>query len=779
MKMNLPVVLLKGIVLLPNNEIRLEFDNTVSKSVIDVSELFHDNNVLVVSQENLLEEFPKISDLPRIGVIAKIIHKIELPNGNVRVVIKGSRRGKVLEYLNLEKGSDILEAIVVELLDTVIDKSEESILTNKLYREVEEYIKGIPYISNNILGIIENVNSLSEMTDVLASFLPTKLDRIQQYLYSNDVKNRAKMILTDIDDGKKIYDIEKSIDQKVKHEIDNNQKEYLLREKIKAIKEELGDISSKDEEIDKLKEKIETLIAPIQIKERLSSEIKRYESLSQTSPEANIVRNYIDWLLSLPWSETTKDNEDLKDVRKKLDASHYGLDKVKTRIIEYLAIKQMTNSLKSPIICLVGPPGVGKTSLAFSIASAINRNFVKMSVGGVHDEAEIIGHRRAYIGSSPGRIIQSLKKAKSINPVFLIDEIDKMTKDFRGDPASSLLEVLDPEQNQFFSDNYIEEEYDLSNVMFIATANYIEDIPEALKDRLEIVNLSGYTEYEKLDIAKRHLIGKICKNHGIDSSKIYFSDEILLYIIRGYTREAGVRELERQLSNIIRKIVADIVIAKVDYEKHRITIKLANKLLGKVKYNFSEINKLSKVGVVNGLAYTSFGGDTLPIEVNYFKGSGNLFLTGSLGEVMKESAHIALSYIKSNYKQFGIDYEKLTKNDIHIHVPEGAIPKDGPSAGITLTTALISAFTSKKIPANLAMTGEITLRGNVLPIGGLKEKSIGASRNGIKRIIIPYGNLNDLDEIPKEIKNNIDYIAVKNYKEVMHIIDEEKVLSKV
>ncbi|MDD2519167.1 MAG: LON peptidase substrate-binding domain-containing protein, partial [Bacilli bacterium] len=367
--MNLPVVLLKGIVLLPNNEIRLEFDNTVSKSVIDVSELFHDNNVLVVSQENLLEEFPKISDLPRIGVIAKIIHKIELPNGNVRVVIKGSRRGKVLEYLNLEKGSDILEAIVVELLDTVIDKSEEAILTNKLYREVEEYIKGIPYISNNILGIIENINSLSEMTDVLASFLPTKLERIQQYLYSNDVKNRAKMILTDINDGKKIYDIEKSIDQKVKHEIDNNQKEYLLREKIKAIKEELGDISSKDEEIDKLKEKIESLVAPKHIKERLASEIKRYEGLSQTSPEANIVRNYIDWLLSLPWSETTKDNEDLNDVRKKLDISHYGLEKVKVRIIEYLAIKQMTNSLKSPIICLVGPPGVGKTSLAFSIAS--------------------------------------------------------------------------------------------------------------------------------------------------------------------------------------------------------------------------------------------------------------------------------------------------------------------------------------------------------------------------------------------------------------------------
>ncbi len=775
MKINLPVVLLKGIALLPNNEIRLEFDNTVSKSVLDVAELFHDNNILVISQENLLEEIPKINELPKIGSISKIIHKLELPNGSVRIVIKGKERGQVHDFLNLNKGSDVLEAIVSPMIESDIDKTEEVVLIEKLYREVENYIKGVSYISNNILGIIKDIKTLSEMTDVLASFLPIKLDRLQEYLYISDIKKRATMILEDIYALKKVYDIEKSIDQKVRTEIDNNQKEYLLREKLKTIKEELGEISSKDEEIETLFRAIKKLDAPKKIIERLTSELKRYEGLSPTSPEANIVRTYIDWLLNLPWNVITKDNDDLKRVRKKLDESHHGLEKVKVRIIEYLAVKQMTNSLRSPILCLVGPPGTGKTSLAFSIADAIERKFVKISVGGVHDEAEIVGHRRAYIGASPGRIIQSLKKAKSSNPVFLIDEIDKMTKDFKGDPASCLLEVLDPEQNKYFSDNYIEEDYDLSKVMFIATANYVGDIPEALKDRLEIVYLSGYTEFEKLDIAKRYLIVKICKEHGFKTSKIYFSNEILLYIIRGYTKEAGVRELERQLSTIIRKIVADIVVNKVEKTKYRISIKMVTEYLGKVKYNFNEITKNSKIGVVNGLAYTSFGGDTLPIEVNYYEGTGNLVLTGSLGDVMKESAHIALSYIKSNYKHFGIEYDKLTKNDIHIHVPEGAIFKDGPSAGITLTTALISAFTSKEIPASLAMTGEITLRGNVLPIGGLKEKSIGANRNGIKKIIIPYNNLNDLDDIPKEIKENIDYIAVKNYKEVIEVIEKNKI----
>jgi ATP-dependent Lon protease len=619
--------------------------------------------------------------------------------------------------------------------------------------------------------MISNVNDLSKMTDIIAPHLPINNKRLQEYLDNFDPISRTGMILEDIYNEIEMYNIEKDIELKVRKEIDNNQKEYLLREKIKVIKEELGDVAFKDDEIDKLRDKINSLNAPSKIIERLNLELKRYESLSQSSPEINVIRNYIDWLLDLPWNYITEDNNDLKKVRDILDQSHYGLDKVKTRIIEYLAVKQMSNDLRSPIICLVGPPGVGKTSLAFSIANAMNRNFVKISVGGVNDEAEIIGHRRTYLGSSPGRIIQSLKKAKSSNPVFLIDEIDKMTKDFKGDPASCLLEILDPEQNKYFSDNYIEEEYDLSKVLFIATANYIDDIPEALRDRLEIIQLSGYTEFEKLDIAKKHLIPKICKEHGLELNKISIKDNTILKIIRNYTKEAGVRELERQLASIVRKIVAEIIVDKKDDEQYQINNKNIELYLGKPKYHFNLL-LATKVGVVNGLAYTYFGGDTLPIEVNYYQGNGNLVLTGSLGDVMKESAHIALSYIKSNYQDFHIDYDKLVKNDIHIHVPEGAIPKDGPSAGITLATALISAFTDKKIPATLAMTGEITLRGNVLPIGGLKEKSIGAHRNGIKKIIIPYDNLSDLDEIPKEIKSSIEYIPVKHYKEVIKVIEQ-------
>ena len=521
-----------------------------------------------------------------------------------------------------------------------------------------------------------------------------------------------------------------------------------------------------DYHIDKIRKAIDSLKAPTKIKERLYQELHRYETLSPMSPEINIVRNYIDWLLDLPWLNYTNDNDDFKQVRAKLNESHYGLEKVKTRIIEFLAVKKMTNNLRSPIICLVGPPGVGKTSLAISIAHAINRNFVKMSVGGVNDESEITGHRRTYLGASPGRIIQSMKKAKSSNPVFLIDEIDKMTKDIKGDPASALLEVLDPEQNKYFSDNYIEEEVDLSNVMFIATANYEDNIPEALKDRLEIVRLSSYTEYEKLDIAKNHLIPKICKEHGINKKHINFTDEVILTIIRRYTKEAGVRELERQLANVVRKIVTSLVTNNIKLNVLNITDTNIEKYLGKPKYHLSNSDDPQSVGVINGLAYTAYGGDVLTIEVNYYKGEGNLVLTGSLGDIMKESAQIAYSYIKANYQKFKIDYKLLKESDIHIHVPAGAIPKDGPSAGITLTTALISALTKKTVKKAVAMTGEITLRGNILPIGGLKEKSIGAHRNKIKTIIIPEENLNDLDEIPSEVKNEITYIPVKDYEQV-------------
>lgn len=769
-KTNLPVIILRGIVLLPNNDIRLEFDNDESKNIVDVSELFHDNNVLVVSQADEIEESIKINDLPKIGVISKISHKMELPNGKIRVIISGIKRAEVLEYLNLSKGDNVLESIVSETEDNNIIEKEKEVFIRKLNREVENYTKQVPYVSNSILSIIKGIDSLDKLTDVLAMQLPLNNQRLYTYLITLNAVNRAKMLLEDIYSEVDMFNIEKGLDIKVKKEIDSTQKEYVLREKMKLIKEELGEVTPKDDELNDYRETLKNIKASDEIKNRISLEISRYDSLNPSSPEMNMVRTYIEWMLSLPWNEYTEDNKDLNSVKKILDESHFGLEKVKTRIIEYLAVKQMTNALKGPIICLVGPPGVGKTSLAFSIANAMNRKFVKMSVGGVNDEAEIVGHRRTYLGANPGRIIQSMKKAGSSNPVFLIDEVDKMTKDIKGDPASSLLEILDPEQNKFFSDNYIEESYDLSNVLFIATANYLEDIPEALRDRLEIVTLSGYTEYEKLDIAKKHLLPKIFKDHGLNETTVKFSDNIILYIIRNYTKEAGVRELERQLATIVRKIVTRIVMnidSNLTYIIDKNNIK---EYLGREKYHFMPYNKVSRVGVVNGLAYTSFGGDTLPIEVNYFKGHGNLILTGSLGDVMKESAQIALNYIKANYQHFKINYDVISDNDIHIHVPEGAIPKDGPSAGIALTTALISSLTQRKVPTNLAMTGEITLRGNVLPIGGLKEKSIGAHRNKISKIIIPYENVNDLDDIPIEIRKDIEYIPVKNYKEVYKII---------
>lgn len=764
-KTNLPVLVLKGIVLLPNNDIRIEFENDCSKIILDESELLHDNKILVVNQK-------ETNTLPNIGIVAKISHKLELPNGKVRVLVTGIKRVQVVDYLNQNKPEEALESIITDISIPNNCINDEEHYINKLYKEFEIYTKTLPYVSNSPLATIASSKSLDKVTDIIVPYLQIDNNRWLEYVYELDSVKRAEMILEDIYHEIEVFEIEKNIDDKIRKELDDNQRDYILRQKIKAIKEELGESSIKDNDVDTLREQIEKLKAPNKVKERLYNEVARFETLTIASPELNIIRSYIDWLLALPWGSYTIDNDDLIEVRRKLDESHNGLEEVKTRIIEFLAVKQMTNSLRGPIICLVGPPGVGKTSLAFSIASAMNRNFTKISVGGVHDEAELVGHRRTYLGASPGRIIQSLKKAKSSNPVFLIDEIDKMQKDYKGDPASVLLEILDPEQNKYFSDNYIEEEYDLTKVMFIATANYIEDIPEALKDRLEIVELSGYTEYEKIDIAKKYLIPKICKEHGVNAAGIVMKDDVIKKIIRSYTKEAGVRELERKIATIIRKIVTSIVEKRILVNKFIIDMKKLEEFLGKPKYNTS-MDATTGIGVVNGLAYTQYGGDILPIEVTYFKGNGNLVLTGSLGEVMKESAMIALDYIKSNYKKYGIKYDELIKNDIHIHVPEAAIPKEGPSAGITLTTALISAFAKIKIPKTVAMTGEITLRGSILPIGGLKEKSIGALRAGIKKIIIPEGNIRDLDEIPAEVKENIEYITVKNYKEVYEIFSKE------
>lgn len=768
-KTNLPVIILKGIILLPNNDIRLEFSNDESKNIIDISEMFHDNEILVVSMLDQMQQKLEVEKLPRIGVIASISHRIELPNGKTRVIITGKKRAQIHEYLNLNNNLEVLESIVSNIEKEKIEEQEELGIIRKIYKEIETSVKKLPNMSNSVMALIINSTDLSKMTDIIAPFLPIDNKRLNQYLLELKSTNRAKFILEDLYKENELYEIDKKIDANVKKSIDNNQKEFILREKIKTIKQELGEENFKDDEINELKEKIQNLDAPERVIERLKKEQKKYENLSALSPETSVVKNYIDWLLELPWKNETEDNNNLQSVRRSLDESHYGLEEVKERIIEFLAVKQMTNSLKGPIICLVGPPGVGKTSLAFSIAKAMNRKFVKMSVGGINDEAEIIGHRKTYIGSSPGRIISSMKKAGSTNPVFLIDEIDKMTKDIKGDPASCLLDVFDPEQNKFFVDNYIEEEYDLSKVLFITTANYIEQIPEALRDRLEVVELSGYTEYEKLDICKTHLIKKIAEEHGMQEELIMFDDDALLEIIRKYTKEAGVRELERKISTIIRKIVTNIVMNSKQLECIYISKDNLKEYLGNEKYHYIYKKTEEQIGVVNGLAYTSYGGDVLPIEVNFYMGKGDLVLTGSLGEIMKESAKIALSYIKSNCKKFKINYEDIINNDIHIHVPEGAIPKDGPSAGIALTTAIISALTNKKVPSDIAMTGEITLRGNVLAIGGLKEKSTGACRNNIKRVIIPYDNEADIDEIPKEIKNSIEYIPVKNYEEVFKI----------
>lgn len=756
-KTNLPVILLRGLILLPNNEIRLEFDNDLSKNIIDVSELFHDNMLLVVSSLNPLEEMPKEKDLPNIGVVSKIVNKIELPNGKTRIIIKGINRAYVNEYLNLKHPSEVLESIVTNIEDKKIDSKMEKIMLNKIKRELETYIRKVPYTSNSILSLIPNISNLSKLTDIVVPNILMDNDRLFIYLNEIDPMARGEMILEDIYSEKESFEIEKQIDLKVKKNMEDSQKEYLLREKLKLIKEELGDVSSKDEEIDSIKNKVSSLNANDKIKEKLTSELKKYESLNQLSPEVGIIKNYIDWLLDLPWGIYTKDNTDLDIVLKSLNKSHFGLQKVKDRIIEYLAVKINSNKLKSPIICLVGPPGVGKTTLARSIAESINRKFVKISVGGIDDEAEIKGHRRTYLGAMPGKIIQAMKKAKSNNPVFLIDEIDKMTNNIKGDPASALLEVLDPEQNEFFVDNYIEEEYDLSKVMFITTANSLEAIPEPLRDRLEIIELNSYTEYEKIDIAKKYLVPRLLNSHNVSDIKI--SDNAIIEIVRYYTKEAGVRNLERKLEEIIRKIITERLKNKSECET---VVDSVEKYLGNRQYSFGKLEK-NEVGVVNGLAYTPFGGDIIKIEVNYYKGHGNLILTGSLGDVIKESAQIALSYVKANATTFGIDSEKFIKNDIHIHIPDGAVPKDGPSAGIAITTAIISSLSNRIVDSSLAYTGEITLRGNILPIGGLKEKSIGALRSGIKTIYFPSDNEKDLEEIPDEVREKIQYVGVKNY----------------
>ena len=770
MKTNLPIILLRGIIVLPHTELKIDLMDELDMQIIELATSDYDGTVLLVSPSNYLEESINIKKLPRLGVVGKITKKTILPNGCTRITIEGIKRTNIDDYIPSPNVSGAFLGSLSSPVKYAIDASDEQALVRKLKAELESYIEVVPYASNSVLAVINEINSVSKLADVVANYLPVSFERKYEYLNTINPHTRVMMCLEDIQKELDIFEIEKKLDVKLKKELDNSQKEFILREKIRIIKEELGDISSKDDDIEEIRGKLDKLKAPKNIIKKINRELKKYESTPSASPEVGIIRNYIEVLINLPWNIYTKDNTNLKNVKEVLDDSHYGLEDIKERIVEYLAVKSRSVSNKAPIICLVGPPGVGKTSLAKSIADAMNRKFAKISVGGVNDPAEIIGHRRTYMGANPGRIINALKKCGSSNPVFLIDEVDKMTKDIKGDPASSLLEVLDPEQNDKFYDNYIEEPYDLSKIMFILTANYINQIPEELRDRLEIIDLSSYTEYEKMFIAKNHLIKLALEEYKLTKDNIKFSDDNILTIIRNYTKEAGVRELQRVVNKIIRKYVKEMIEQEKDIINIKVTDKKILEFLGKPKYENNDVLADNLPGVVNGLAYTSYGGDILPIEVVTYPSKDNVRLTGNLGDVMKESASIALGHIKSHAKDYKVDLSKLDNMCIHINAIEGGIPKDGPSAGTALTTAIISSLTNKSVLSTYAMTGEITLTGKVLPIGGLKEKAIGAYRAGVKTILIPKKNEADIVDIPKEVKEKLEIKLVENYNEIYNEI---------
>ncbi len=694
------------------------------------------------------------------GTLCKL-KSVRRKDGFMRVTFTGMKRAKLVL---LEEKDDMLMADVDIQEDQAGEAIEEMALVKKIITAFEKISNLSQAFPQAIITQLSAGVSAEILTDQFAQYFPMSISARQKLLETLSVNERMIQILAELEKQKKISEIEETINTKVKEHIDEGQKEYYLREKLKTIREELGDSGAAGDS-QKIREKIENNPYPQHVKDRALEELRRYDMLPQGSAEASVQLGYLDWLLRVPWWQKTKDNDDLQHVRAVLDEDHYGLDKVKDRIMEYLAVKEMTGNLNSPILCLVGPPGVGKTSLAKSISRALDRKFVKMSLGGVRDEAEIRGHRRTYLGSLPGRIIQGMKKAEVINPVFLIDEIDKMGSDYKGDPGDALLEVLDPEQNKVFSDHYLEEPYDLSQVLFIATANYLENIPAPLQDRLEIIQLPSYTEIEKVHIAQDYLVPKQLKNNGLKASQFHLKEKQILFLIRHYTREAGVRQLERLIASLCRKTV--LAILKDGKKSITINDPLIKEWLGKEQFAYGMKEKKNQIGCVTGLAYTSFGGDTLQIEVNSFKGKGHLILTGKLGEVMKESASIALDYVKAHADEMHIDPGFFDTHDIHIHVPEGAVPKDGPSAGVTLTTAIVSALTNTPAYADLAMTGEVTLRGNVLPIGGLREKSLAANRAGIRHLLIPKGNERDLEDIPEVVRKQMTFTLVDNIHQVL------------
>ncbi|AUF83625.1 endopeptidase La [Mesoplasma syrphidae] len=756
-----PIFITRGICIFPKFTETVEVGRKQTQESTKTAIAEFEGKIIVVSQRKVMDNEPAMDELFDFGTLATIKIIKTWKDGTLTVEVTGEER---IKLISTEQKDGYFMASA-EILEADVSNIEGQVDTiHKQITEIASLSKDFPEVAVEWLKT-KSLDNINYVVDSIAKSLPfISLETRNILLGEQNFVKRLEEILNFLGKKDVSLDVDSEINKKLKDRMDQQQKEYYLREKMRIIKDELNDEDSDKSAVEKYKDRLEKEPFPKQVKERILSSISKLENMQSSSAEATVERNYIDWMMSLPWWQSTEDIADLRFAQEILDKHHYGLKKVKDRIIEFLAVKQKTKSLKGPIITLVGPPGVGKTSLAKSIAEALGKNFVKISLGGVKDESEIRGHRKTYIGAMPGRIIQTMKRAKVKNPLFLLDEIDKMASDQRGDPASAMLEVLDPEQNVEFSDHYIEEPYDLSEVMFIATANYPEDIPEALYDRMEIINLSSYTEIEKMKIAKDYLVERVLKEHSLTKEELMFTDESFDEIIKYYTREAGVRQLERHISAIARKFIVKLL--NMEIENLVVTPAVINEFLGKRIFDHTEKQGQSNVGVVTGLAYTQFGGDILPIEVNVYPGKGNLTLTGKLGEVMKESATIALTYVKSNYEKFGIDKAIFETSDIHIHVPEGAVPKDGPSAGITMTTALVSALSNKPVSRDLGMTGEITLTGSVLPIGGLREKSISAARSGLKKILVPVKNLKDLDEIPDEVKSVLEIKGMETYDQV-------------
>jgi ATP-dependent Lon protease len=754
-----PVLPLRDIVVFPHMIVPLFVGR--EKSIKALEEVMRsDTYILLATQKNASDDDPATDSIFEIGTLASVLQLLKLPDGTVKVLVEGAERAKVRKYTDR---IEYYEADATVLTDDMGDRVEAEAMARSVVTEFESYVKLNKKVSPEVVGVVQQIEDYAKLADTVASHLAVKIPDKQEILETPVVTQRLEKVLGLMESEISVLQVEKRIRTRVKRQMEKTQREYYLNEQMKAIQKELGDEEGKDE-LTELEDKIKKTKLSKEAREKATHELKKLRQMSPMSAEATVVRNYLDWLLSIPWNKKSKVKKDLVGAEKILNNDHYGLEKVKERIVEYLAVQQRANKLTGPILCLVGPPGVGKTSLGKSIAKATGREFVRVSLGGVRDEAEIRGHRRTYIGSMPGKIIQSMRKAKTSNPLFLLDEVDKMGADFRGDPSSALLEVLDPEQNHTFNDHYLEVDYDLSNVMFITTANTL-NIPPPLMDRMEIIRIAGYTEDEKVEIARKHLIPHAITKHGLDAKEWSIDDEALLTLIRRYTREAGVRNLERELSTLIRKAVKELTISK----KKSVAVTGANlgDFLGVAKYRYGEIEAEDLVGMVTGLAWTDVGGELLTIEATSMPGKGRMTVTGNLRDVMKESISAAASYVRSRAIAFGIEPPLFDKRDIHVHVPEGATPKDGPSAGVAMVTAIVSVMTGIPVRRDVAMTGEITLRGRVLPIGGLKEKLLAAARGGMKTVLIPEENAKDLVEISDTIKKGLEIIPVARMDEVL------------